>query len=191
MTRLCALALSATLLCLTAACDRAGERAAEGASDTAPAASASPAPADAPGTTTAPAASPVPASVAVDLYAGLSALATAPGADAQVRLAEYLDRHFPEMCEADPRFSFDRVCQTVSDPTDPDPSPWPEALVGLQGERVVVAVLTRPDASLGAPWSCTAPPAIDPVRLCVLPDASQDDRTRWTGEWAGFFQAAD
>lgn len=191
MTRLCALALSATLFCLTAACDRAGERAAEVAPEAAPEASASVAPADATGTAAAPAASPVPASTAMELYDGLSALAVSPAADAPARLADYLDRHFHEMCEADPRFTLDRICQTVSEPADADPSPWPEALLGLQGERVVVAVLTRPDASLGAPWSCSTPSALDPVRLCFLPDAAPADRRRWTAEWARFFQAAD
>ena len=155
-------------LCLLAACDRPAGHASAGSAD---------------GTRAPP--------HAMDLYGGLSTLAAAPAADTPARLAAYLDRHFPAMCEADTRFSLDRVCQTPGDPGDSDPSPWPEVLLGLAGERVVVVALTRPEARLGAPWSCEAPSPIAPVRLCFLPDAVPADRARWAGEWVRFFMAAD
>jgi hypothetical protein len=125
------------------------------------------------------------------MFTELSVLASSPAESNSAGLQRYLDRYFPGGCEPDERFSVERICQSALDQESQDPSPWPQMLLAIDGERVVSAVLTDPNAALAAPWACETVREFEPVRLCFLSGADPADRARWSKEWAGFLQAAD
>jgi hypothetical protein len=131
------------------------------------------------------------ATAQMPMFAELSPLGAPSAGGAAKPLSAYLGQYFADACGPDPRFSVDRICRSAPAAGDADPSGWPQLLLAIDGERVVSAVLTAPGAALAAPWACEPCPQLEALRLCFPADTAPADRSRWTQEWVGFFQAAD
>lgn len=101
----------------------------------------------------------------------------------------YVKATFGTHCGPMEGLPFDRVCQYFR-PESSDPSPWPDLMIGIRGERIVAAVVTPPAQQLGG-WRCDAVPGFEHVRACAAPGVPDEDHEAWLTQWAAFFKTAD
>lgn len=175
---------AAALALAICACTPEAAPPAQAASEPAPAA----APASNPSPTSAP---PMTAKLAAsDPTAQLVNLGAAGALDlTREDVRAYVDATFGPGCDRIDGLPFDRVCQHYGADSD-DPSPWPDLMLGIRGERIVAAVVTSPAQQLGG-WRCDAVPGFDAIRACVAPGVNDADREAWLTQWAAFFKTAD
>ncbi len=139
------------------------------------------------------AAAPAQPADAGEPIAGLRALAAIGVSVDASRVDAYLDRHFQGQCaDADPRLSFDRICQHYpAQAAKDDPSPWPDVVLGIKDGRIVSAVLTGAAEAPGAGWRCAAAVGFEGMRLCHVETVPEADRARWSAEWIDYFASGD
>ncbi|WP_386754673.1 hypothetical protein [Lysobacter yangpyeongensis] len=107
-------------------------------------------------------------------------------------VASYLKSNFSDACSKDDALPFDQICQHYAEDSDAnDPSPWPDLMLGILGQRIVSAVVLDPAQELGADWTCSAVSGLENVRACSPTNIDAAQRTQWLQRWSAFLHAAD
>lgn len=110
----------------------------------------------------------------------------------QPEVSQYLLRFFRDECSKDDGLPFDQVCHHYpEDAGTDDPSPWPDLMLGLSGDRIVSAVLFDPAQHLGGTWACAPVKGLGQVRACTPTDITSPQRAEWLQRWSAYLNAAD
>lgn len=99
-----------------------------------------------------------------------------------------LSRHFSSNCRHESRLDLDLICDHYAPDAADDPSPWPDAVLGVDGREIVNIVLRSDGQSLDG-WQCRA---LDQgLTICYDPHRPSRDAERWIRKWSDFFHNAD
>lgn len=109
--------------------------------------------------------------------------------DAKRPHAAYLAHYFPNECRKHDALPFEQVCE-VEDPNDHGPSPMPLLMLGIDGDRIVSALVVGRDPSKEA-FSCGALDGLPEIHACVPAAASDADQLAIRDAWTAFMAAAN
>ncbi|QNP39615.1 hypothetical protein [Lysobacter solisilvae (ex Woo and Kim 2020)] len=107
-------------------------------------------------------------------------------------VSQYLSRFFRDECGKDDGLPFEQVCRHYATDADTsDPSPWPDLMLGLAGDRIVSAVLFDSAQNLGNAWACAPVKGLEHVRACAPTIITSTQRDEWLQRWSAYLNAAD
>ena len=96
---------------------------------------------------------------------------------------------FEPLCWTSEALPFDRLCNHVPPEEEDRPSPWPNAFIGLRGERIVAVVVL--DARwVPRDWSCSPLPGFEGPRMCTPRGTPARTHRDWARRWGALLSSA-
>jgi hypothetical protein len=99
------------------------------------------------------------------------------------------DVHFAGTCIAVEDLPFEHTCSHVPLEDRDDPSPWPDAFIALEDDRIVATIVA--DARwVPRSWRCVRLPHFRGPKLCTPPDVDRAVRSGWADRWSTVLRSA-